>query len=726
MYNFKLCQVITVTILLSALRACNANYAYIFLGANVYCNGNFLPVIPGLIKWSCKSGTSNVLIVGTPPPSVPYGYLAYYDNCRAGTCDNTISCTAIIDSTLNSDIPQNGFFNGNSSSGGTVVSGSILNNRADFLVKANYTNNAGSDRTQNKMITLNLNYACGASALTVPSPPPYDPPCTLCSSFCVTSPPRNSNEPPVPSTSNCTALASYMEIYSQNALSALEAGLSFACTSTNSTCVTVCTMGSSIFTGTVCAAMTHSPLTLLELAGALSPYSQFTCGMGYTVMDSCSTCSAPLTPNACQDSSPPSPPTSPSPPRPPPPKPSPPHPSPPKPSPPHPSPPTPSLPTPPACQVCTTFCVQFRPTNNLQPPLPTTGDCPNLAKVMNAYSATFAGSPMSFSCSNINTTCVTACASGSPLSTSAVCREIQSQGPLAIPILASELTHYNGPTISSGCGLALLAADSCSSCRVSSTSLACQDYSPPNPPTPSPTPPPPSPPSPSPPPPSPPPPPPSPSPPSRPPPSPPPPSPPPPPPPSPPPPSPPPPPPPSPPPPPPPPSPPPPPPPKCQPTLSECTSNQLCSNCLNQANPLYQDTGLLNVCGSCLCPNVDTSIQSSCYNCLSWGRPLNSNGQYCTKCSNLYDIPSLGGPAAADQCFSCTVDLDNVCTQQYSCANPPNMTSSGQPYNASVPEIMTCWQCMTLHKWYVWGTYTCGDPVMNSQVDTTITNPLPV
>eukprot|EP00955_Chlamydomonas_euryale_P049569 354287-Chlamydomonas_euryale.AAC.6 len=104
-------------------------------------------------------------------------------------------------------------------------------------------------------------------------------------------------------------------------------------------------------------------------------------------------------------------------------------------------------------------------------------------------------------------------------------------------------------------------------------------------------------------------------------------------------------------------------------------------------------------------------MRGECYTCLSWARPTNPNGDLCTTCAKLYDQPLLGGVHASVECYSCVVNLDEFCTREHSCSDPPQYHDDlATPYHASVEEIKRCWQCMRQHRFYHWGTYNCGEP----------------
>jgi hypothetical protein len=132
-----------------------------------------------------------------------------------------------------------------------------------------------------------------------------------------------------------------------------------------------------------------------------------------------------------------------------------------------------------------------------------------------------------------------------------------------------------------------------------------------------------------------------------------------------------------------------------------CQSDPLCKNCLAQNNPVYFQKGVLNVCGKCL--SVSRELRPACFNCLSWARPGNGDGEYCTRCSS--------DELFHQECFDCTVNLDGYCTRERSCFNPPNSTADGAAFTATIEERRACWDCMAKHRVYKWGKLSCGGMV---------------
>ncbi|KAG1680168.1 hypothetical protein FOA52_000281 [Chlamydomonas sp. UWO 241] len=153
-----------------------------------------------------------------------------------------------------------------------------------------------------------------------------------------------------------------------------------------------------------------------------------------------------------------------------------------------------------------------------------------------------------------------------------------------------------------------------------------------------------------------------------------------------------------------------------------------CNNCVKQASPPYKNYGLTKVCSSCSCPNIDEAVRSKCYNCLSWTRPENFDGSWCTGCAALAKFPELGGVPSVDKCMSCVVNLDSFCIKKDSCASPPKTRSDGiTPFLPTPAEINACWNCMSQHKFYKWGSVTmtgqgqCGNVASKTS---TGTNPM--
>ena len=139
----------------------------------------------------------------------------------------------------------------------------------------------------------------------------------------------------------------------------------------------------------------------------------------------------------------------------------------------------------------------------------------------------------------------------------------------------------------------------------------------------------------------------------------------------------------------------------CSSTMIDCRLDNQCNNCLQQDNIVYQQVGVYNVCSKCLC--VDAGVKDKCYNCLSWARPGNTDGEYCIKCSSLYSQ----NHASSNECFDCTVNLDDICTGADSCYAPPIG-------HESLIEITFCWKCMAQHRKYIWGTLSCGPDVIRN------------
>jgi hypothetical protein len=138
----------------------------------------------------------------------------------------------------------------------------------------------------------------------------------------------------------------------------------------------------------------------------------------------------------------------------------------------------------------------------------------------------------------------------------------------------------------------------------------------------------------------------------------------------------------------------------CKSTMIDCRLDEKCNNCLQQNNIVYYQVGVYNVCSKCLC--VDSGVKDKCYKCLSWARPTNVDGEYCTKCSSLY----TNNIASSNECFDCTVNLDAICTEVNSCYDPPIGHNS-------LIEITYCWKCMAQHRKYIWGMLLCDSNVIN-------------
>lgn len=135
--------------------------------------------------------------------------------------------------------------------------------------------------------------------------------------------------------------------------------------------------------------------------------------------------------------------------------------------------------------------------------------------------------------------------------------------------------------------------------------------------------------------------------------------------------------------------------------VDDCLSESRCFNCMEQNNSLasymnnqvaYPQVGIAPICASCLYSSPST--QGLCFKCLSWARPSNTDGLFCTKCASLANSPSLGGLDAALQCYDCVVNLDGICTMENSCYDPPTIDYEGNPYKAGLEEIFVCWACM--------------------------------
>ncbi|KAG1655960.1 hypothetical protein FOA52_005215 [Chlamydomonas sp. UWO 241] len=158
-----------------------------------------------------------------------------------------------------------------------------------------------------------------------------------------------------------------------------------------------------------------------------------------------------------------------------------------------------------------------------------------------------------------------------------------------------------------------------------------------------------------------------------------------------------------------------------------CKADAKRGNCVKQASPLYKAAGLIKVCSGCSCSNIAEAVRSKCYNCLSWARPGNYDGSWCTGCAAIAKFPELGGVTSVDKCMSCVINLDSFCLKKDSCAYPPRYRSDGAtPFNATLAEINACWSCMSQHKFYKWGSATagqgqCGNVASKSS---TGTNPL--
>ena len=144
-----------------------------------------------------------------------------------------------------------------------------------------------------------------------------------------------------------------------------------------------------------------------------------------------------------------------------------------------------------------------------------------------------------------------------------------------------------------------------------------------------------------------------------------------------------------------------------------CQTDPLCKNCLVQNNPLYysQNNTVLSVCSKCL--NVSNEVKAACFNCLSWARPGNGDGEYCTKCSS--------DTLFYNDCFDCTVNLDGFCTRERSCFDPPKTFLNGTAFVVSVEERRACWDCMAKHRFYKWNKFSCGGMVNSNGF-----NPFPV
>jgi hypothetical protein len=70
------------------------------------------------------------------------------------------------------------------------------------------------------------------------------------------------------------------------------------------------------------------------------------------------------------------------------------------------------------------------------------------------------------------------------------------------------------------------------------------------------------------------------------------------------------------------------------------------------------------------------------------------------RCASLFKTPlPIGGSHSADECFSCTVNIDDFCVQETSCAYPPTHDAYAYPYVTNKYEIETCWDCMAKHRW---------------------------
>ena len=144
-----------------------------------------------------------------------------------------------------------------------------------------------------------------------------------------------------------------------------------------------------------------------------------------------------------------------------------------------------------------------------------------------------------------------------------------------------------------------------------------------------------------------------------------------------------------------------------------CQTDPLCKNCLVQNNPLYysQNNTVLSVCSKCLM--VKNDIKAACFNCLSWARPGNGDGEYCTKCSS--------DTLFYHDCFDCTVNLDGFCTRERSCFDPPSSYLNGTAFFPSIEERRACWDCMAKHRFYKWNQFSCGGMVNSNGY-----NPYPV